>query len=1263
VTAPKLSTSWFSRATTQRRRDSTGGPWAGSNEQWPELPARFRIIERLGSGGMGSVFRVLDREQGCEVALKTLHGVDAADRRNLKREFRALSDIAHPNLVALHELVVDGPHCFFTMELVLGVSFVLHVRNPARAEAMEFRLHDAARQLALAINALHLGGKVHRDIKPLNALVSDAGRVVLLDFGLAASSLPEAGNATVSEFAGTVEYAPPEQIWGEPTTEAADWYSFGATLYEAVSGEIPLTGPAHEVAFKKRQPHARSLREQGIEISPALDALIQALLHTEPQQRPSGEQILQFFGAHVPAASLPPARSQVRATALIGREQELSRLAAAFAQARAGQTVVYELTGTSGIGKSALVRRFLADWHSGQDAVLLSSRCHPQEALAFNAIDGLVDDLAQLFDVHPELKLNLPPDSGWALARLFPELAQRLGAERGSGDFGAMQDARRLAFAAFRGLLEHIASSLPVLVWIDDAQWADEDSGALLAELLKPPHCRLLTILSYRAEDRARSAGLRVLAQAQREQAALRHECSLAPLDDDRSVQLVQSLLDPDTAHSDQASITTLLRGSEGSPFLLRELALFLERRGNLPLPFELSLQEMLRLRTTSLPRGAREILEVFAVAGAPLGQNVALRAAGLTPLERGVVLDLERLSMLRTTDVQGRTSEIYHHRIRDEVLRQLPAATLRERHRSIATALLSSERPNALLAVDHFEAAEDHESLRRYVVTAANQAYQAFAFERAARLYERAVALGAPGAQLHELHTRRALSLSYAGRSHEAARAFQDAAAALAVNPGADLEQGLELRQKAAEHFIQSGQYAEGLAAQQALMVVLDNPLPSSRGRALARATLLRLGSALRGVPSRPSRSSEPSARELLRFDALWSASIRLSMIDYALSSYAVARSAADALRIGEPSRLTRALALEATNLATLPLPGFSRRADALFRLSEQVAREQPNDYDAAFLAAARGVTACFRAQFRDSVRYMDQALELLQAERQARHYETALWQTWAMLGLAHLGEIRELTARAEALRKVGSDRGDRFLLQMANLGRPTLTWLAEDRPDYALEQIHLALSWSPSDYNTQHYWHYTCFIECEHYRGNFAEAFEFAENGWAAHKKNHFLQVNFARDELLLARARAALGKAALLLNGGAAERAESKALLKLSSSCARTIEQHGLACGKGWARLVLGVAAHLGGQRDAARTHLREALQSFEACGMQLYREACHYALGALESDSARQTRAIAWMREQGIQAPASMLRVLAPGLPGTQLPSVKHRGSLI
>src|SRR5262245_56512498 len=213
-----------------------------AGERVPEFGGteRFTVLQRLGAGGMGVVYKVHDRVRGDVVALKTLRRGHPADVLRLKREFRTLADIAHPNLVTLYELIADEAWWFFTMEFVDGIDVVAHIRGQSAGDTSSFeRARHVVRQVVSGIAELHRRGKLHRDIKPSNILVTPARRAVILDFGI--SSDVSGGDVTIADrLAGTPAYVAPERSGGGAPEPGHDWFGLGVTLYEAVAGQKPF---------------------------------------------------------------------------------------------------------------------------------------------------------------------------------------------------------------------------------------------------------------------------------------------------------------------------------------------------------------------------------------------------------------------------------------------------------------------------------------------------------------------------------------------------------------------------------------------------------------------------------------------------------------------------------------------------------------------------------------------------------------------------------------------------------------------------------------------------------------------------------------------------------------------------------------------------------------------------------------------------------------------------------------------------------------
>ena len=251
----------------------------------------FELLAELGRGGMGVVYRARDLRRGQVVALKTMHGVDPAALLLFKHEFRGLAGVTHPNLIALYEMISDGAVWFFTMEYVEGMDFLSHLRPagqqpPVWDAACHARFHGAFAQLAEGVQYLHDAGKLHRDLKPRNVLVTPAGRVVVLDFGLAAELDRTGVHASKDRhLLGTIPYMSPEQAAGQSLTPATDWYSVGVMLFEALTGRLPFASAGFQVLHDKQQHDAPAPRDLLATIPGEWNDLCVGLLERRASQR------------------------------------------------------------------------------------------------------------------------------------------------------------------------------------------------------------------------------------------------------------------------------------------------------------------------------------------------------------------------------------------------------------------------------------------------------------------------------------------------------------------------------------------------------------------------------------------------------------------------------------------------------------------------------------------------------------------------------------------------------------------------------------------------------------------------------------------------------------------------------------------------------------------------------------------------------------------------------------------------------------------
>src|SRR3954454_4368555 len=244
---------------------------------------RYRLLGRLGSGGMADVWCAEDSLLNRRVALKFLHPRFAQDEQfveRFRREASAAAGLQHPNVVGVFDRgVVDGSH-YIAMEYVEGASLKdLIQRGLSVPEAVEI-----VRQVLAGVKYAHERGIIHRDLKPQNVLVDGEGRARVADFGIA-----RAGSSEITQTGsvlGTAQYLSPEQAQGMPVTAASDLYSVGAMLYEALTGQVPFDADTPvAVALKQVSEQPRPPSELNPKVPPALDAVVLKALAKDPANR------------------------------------------------------------------------------------------------------------------------------------------------------------------------------------------------------------------------------------------------------------------------------------------------------------------------------------------------------------------------------------------------------------------------------------------------------------------------------------------------------------------------------------------------------------------------------------------------------------------------------------------------------------------------------------------------------------------------------------------------------------------------------------------------------------------------------------------------------------------------------------------------------------------------------------------------------------------------------------------------------------------
>jgi hypothetical protein len=250
------------------------------------LNGRFRLEERLGSGGMSTVYRAFDETLERWVAIKLMHREYSSlpdQLERFRREARSAAGLSHPHVVTVIDAGEDDGHPFIVLEYVEGSTLKERIRHDGRLQAAEAVAY--AIEIGRALEAAHGARLVHRDIKPQNVLIDPDGRAKVTDFGIA-RSLEGDGMTQAGRVLGTTDYVSPEQALGEPVTEQSDIYSLGICLYEMLAGSAPFGGDTHvAVAMKHVREPMPDIRARRPEISAALAAAVERATAKDRGQR------------------------------------------------------------------------------------------------------------------------------------------------------------------------------------------------------------------------------------------------------------------------------------------------------------------------------------------------------------------------------------------------------------------------------------------------------------------------------------------------------------------------------------------------------------------------------------------------------------------------------------------------------------------------------------------------------------------------------------------------------------------------------------------------------------------------------------------------------------------------------------------------------------------------------------------------------------------------------------------------------------------
>lgn len=1150
------------------------------------IAARYSRSELLGEGSNGRVYAGFDTVLGIEVALKTLKRLGPEDAYRLKKEFRSLVDIAHPNLVRLFDLVVNAEGCFFTMELIRGVNFVSWARacipqggEHAPAQSWQ-RFRAALIQLVRGIDQLHRLGRIHRDIKPSNILVTPEDRVVVVDVGLV--SRLESHQSEVSRsrsLAGTLNYMAPEQAWGHGVAPAADWYSVGVVMFEAMTGELPYQREGWRGFTRKSRP--RLELERFPSVPQELAELAMQLLDPEPGMRPDAATILRRLGAE--PRIVDSAHRAFRAE----RREELDWLNALCARARPGTVCCAHIRGPAGVGKTSVVDSFVNGLPPGSPWLVLRSRCHYREYVSFNALDGLVDDISRYMTGLSEAEIAaLTPVDLASLLTAFPVLRRVEAFDRVvmTSDPGTRDvRLRHFAFMGLRELIARLSQRVQLLICIDDIQWIDNDSLVFL-----------------RAIERVSPPGQLVLLYVYR--------------DDDESVQRPERALR-------QTSTTTF----EVSTLVVHPL-----------------LQQQASKDELQLSAAAREAIELISVAPRPLSHR-ALSALGVVD---EALSELQREGAIRQSTMLGKLCwEPTSAALANTVVKALGPERRTTLLEQLRAAYDSDPDADARDLLELALALGQKANAVEIALVAAKQSARRGAFATAALLYRRALALGSDPDQEWLVSADLAAALANSGRAREAADEMTRAARMIAHR--ADLRaESIRLRVKAGERLLLCGYWGEGFELLHAALTDFDTTYARTAAGSLLRGALrapAALWAARRWSRSRTPEAASPDSK--IQLDVVWSAGLAISWMDPMRAVELQVRHAALAYAAGDRSHIARTLTARAMILAMRGGAARWQQAEAQQTEAQRLADQSADPSAQTLVAVYSALLQFFRGQFRAATRLCEHSIDLAFARGPGLVPEIGLAQ-WTYLNcLSYLGEYQEVRSRLADYLLAADARNERIVMCACLVGFINFAFLCADDVEQAQEyQAEAVRTYAGRPFNSIHYLALISSCNLSLYQGDPARAWNEIIETWPALRRS--MQLNMATVHAEMNDVR---GRVALAVAGQAEDSATRARMLAEAESCADRLQDNSLPHAQALAAALMSGVALAKGRHKQALSCAERAQVGFERCDMPLHAAACLWRMSELsEPQRGKEQRRLAEhaLAHRQVVRPERIVAVLLP-----------------
>lgn len=702
------------------------------NKSVQHIGKRYILLDEIGQGGMGIVYRAKDRLTGHDIALKrvltdlqTLNLDDTQQAENfrlaLAREFKLSASLRHPNIVNVLDYGFDDEQQpYFTMGLLHNTQTIVDATQSLTiSERLEYIV-----QMLYALSYLHRRGIIHRDLKPANVLVEN-GRVKVLDFGLSVMHERNAPEAVADTTAGTLAYIAPEILTGAVGSISADLYAVGMMAYEIIAGEHPfnLNDPAHLI----NQILMDTPSINDLDISIELATVLTNLVKKDPSSR--YQSAIQTIDALYATIDIPRITETVairesflQAARFVERETEMSLLIDALNKAINGEQSTWLIAGESGVGKSRIIDE-LRTQAMVNGAIVMRGQAVSVGGRPYEMWQSALRWLCLLDDHLSENDIAL-------MKAFIPDADNLISRDVSNIDTKALPPEEMQS--QMLQLMERVLreSNRCVVMLFEDIHWAGSESLQALTQWIKMTnHLPFLILASYRDDEKPNLH--KQFSQVQ--------TIKLGRLDNAGIAELSAAMLG-DAGRTPQV-VDLLWRETEGNVFFIVEVVRALaEQVGNLEdigvmtLPSQVfagGVQAVVERRLSQLDADSIQLLRYAAVIGRELKLEI------LAKIMPNMAFD-EWLANGINASVLELNNEVYqfaHDKLRVGLLETIDAEQLRKDHNKIAAVLetLQGDTTNYVNALAyHWGQAGNLAKEERYVTYAGEQSLKIGAYHEA---------------------------------------------------------------------------------------------------------------------------------------------------------------------------------------------------------------------------------------------------------------------------------------------------------------------------------------------------------------------------------------------------------------------------------------------------------------------------------------------------------------------------------------------------